>query len=193
MDFAVSEPIRDLTAAIRRFVDEEILPVERTVLERGFGAAGPEIERLRARLRGERFLALHMPKEWGGGGLSLLEFAPISEELGRSVIGHYVFNVPGARRRQHGAAPPPRHRRAEGALAAPARRAGEIRSCFSMTEPENAGSNPVRLGTTAAPRRRRLRHRRPQVVHQRRRRRRVRDRDGGDQPRRRQAARAREP
>ena len=38
MDFAVSEPIRDLTAAIRRFVDEEILPVERTVLERGFGA-----------------------------------------------------------------------------------------------------------------------------------------------------------
>ncbi len=148
MDFAVSEPIRDLTAAIRRFVDEEILPVERTVLERGFGAAGPEIERLRARLRGERFLALHMPKEWGGGGLSLLEFAPIGEALGRSVIGHYVFNVqaPDAGNMElllHHGSPEQKERWLRPLVA------GEIRSCFGMTEPEFAGSNPVRLGTTA--------------------------------------------
>lgn len=148
MDFAVSEPIRDLTAAIRRFVDEEILPVERTVLERGFGAAGPEIERLRDRLRGERFLALHMPKEWGGGGLSLLEFAPIGEALGRSVIGHYVFNVqaPDAGNMElllHHGSPQQKERWLRPLVA------GEVRSCFGMTEPEFAGSNPVRLGTTA--------------------------------------------
>jgi acyl-CoA dehydrogenase len=148
MDFAVSEPIRDLTAAIRRFVDEEILPVERTVLERGFGAAGLEIERLRARLRGERFLALHMPKEWGGGGLSLLEFAPIGEALGRSVIGHYVFNVqaPDAGNMElllHHGSTEQKERWLRPLVA------GEIRSCFGMTEPEFAGSNPVRLGTTA--------------------------------------------
>ncbi|HTG33955.1 MAG TPA: acyl-CoA dehydrogenase family protein [Thermoanaerobaculia bacterium] len=148
MDFAVSEPIRDLTAAIRRFVDEEILPVERTVLERGFGAAGPEIERLRARLRGERFLALHMPKEWGGGGLSLLEFAPIGEALGRSVIGHYVFNVqaPDAGNMElllHHGSPEQKEQWLRPLVA------GDIRSCFGMTEPELAGSNPVRLGTTA--------------------------------------------
>jgi acyl-CoA dehydrogenase len=148
MDFAVSEPIRDLTAAVRRFVDEEILPVERTMLERGFGAAGPEIERLRARLRGERFLALHMPKEWGGGGLSLLEFAPIGEALGRSVIGHYVFNVqaPDAGNMElllHHGSLEQKERWLRPLVA------GEIRSCFGMTEPEFAGSNPVRLGTTA--------------------------------------------
>ncbi|MEO6191368.1 MAG: acyl-CoA dehydrogenase family protein [Thermoanaerobaculia bacterium] len=148
MDFAVSEPIRDLTAAIRRFVDEEILPVERTVLEQGFGAAGPEIERLRARLRETSFLTLHMPKEWGGGGLSLLEFAPIGEALGRSVIGHYVFNVqaPDAGNMElllHHGSPEQKERWLRPLVA------GEIRSCFGMTEPEFAGSNPVRLGTTA--------------------------------------------
>jgi acyl-CoA dehydrogenase len=148
MDFAVSEPIRDLTAAIRRFVDEEILPVERTVLEQGFGAAGPEIARLRARLREERFLALHMPKEWGGGGLTLLEFAPIGEALGRSMIGHYVFNVqaPDAGNMElllHHGSPEQKERWLRPLVA------GEIRSCFGMTEPELAGSNPVRLGTTA--------------------------------------------
>ena len=37
-------------------------------------------------------LAPHMPREWGGGGLSLRDFAPLGEVLGRSLIGHYVFN-----------------------------------------------------------------------------------------------------
>ncbi len=148
MDFAVSEPIRDLTVRVRRFVDEEILAVERTVLEQGFGAAGPEIARLRARLRTEGLLAPHMPREWGGGGLSLLEFAAIGAALGRSVIGHYVFNVqaPDAGNMElllHHGTPEQKERWLRPLVA------GEIRSCFGMTEPEFAGSNPVRLGTTA--------------------------------------------
>jgi acyl-CoA dehydrogenase len=148
MDFAVSEPIRDLTARVRQFLDEEILAVERTVLEQGFGAAGPEIARLRARLREEGLLAPHMPREWGGGGLSLLEFAAIGEVLGRSVIGHYVFNVqaPDAGNMElllHHGTPEQKERWLRPLVA------GEIRSCFGMTEPEFAGSNPVRLGTTA--------------------------------------------
>ncbi|MFL6235466.1 MAG: acyl-CoA dehydrogenase family protein, partial [Thermoanaerobaculia bacterium] len=93
MDFAISEEIRDLVATVRRFVDEEVIPVERRVLERGFGAAGPEIARLRERVREMGLLAPHMPREWGGGGLALRDFALIGEALGRSVIGHYVFNV----------------------------------------------------------------------------------------------------
>jgi acyl-CoA dehydrogenase len=148
MDFAVSPQIRDLAAAVRRFVDEEILAVERTVLEQGFGAAAPAIDRLRSRLRGERLLAPHMPKEWGGVGLSLLEFAPIGEALGRSVIGHYVFNAqaPDAGNMElllHHGTPEQKERWLRPLVA------GEIRSCFGMTEPEFAGSNPVRLGTTA--------------------------------------------
>ena len=46
--------------------------------------------------------------------------------------------------------------------------AGEVRSCFAMTEPEVAGSDPTGLRTTAVQRRRRMGHQRPQVVYQRR-------------------------
>jgi acyl-CoA dehydrogenase len=148
MDFDVSPQIRDLAATVRRFVDEEILPVERLVLERGFGAAAPEIARLRSRLREEGLLAPHMPKAWGGVGLSLLEFAPVGEALGRSVIGHYAFNAqaPDAGNMElllHHGTPEQKERWLRPLVA------GEIRSCFGMTEPEFAGSNPVRLGTRA--------------------------------------------
>ena len=148
MDFAVSENIRDLVAAVRRFVDEEVIPVERLVLERGFGAAGPEIARLRERVREMGLLAPHMPREWGGGGLALRDFALVGEVLGRSVLGHYVFNVqaPDAGNMElllhHGSAE--QKERWLRPLVA-----GRIRSCFGMTEPEFPGSNPVLLGTTA--------------------------------------------
>src|SRR3954466_1365484 len=148
MDFAISETIRDLVATVRRFVDEEVISVERRVLERGFGAAGPEIARLRERVREMGLLAPHMPREWGGGGLALRDFALIGEVLGRSVIGHYVFNVqaPDAGNMElllHHGSPGQKERWLRPLVA------GEIRSCFGMTEPEFAGSNPVRLGTTA--------------------------------------------
>jgi len=148
VDFAVSENIRDLVAAVRRFVDEEVIPVERLVLERGFGAAGPEIARLRERVREMGLLAPHMPREWGGGGLALRDFALVGEVLGRSVLGHYVFNVqaPDAGNMElllhHGSAE--QKERWLRPLVA-----GRIRSCFGMTEPEFPGSNPVLLGTTA--------------------------------------------
>ena len=148
MDFNVSQEIQDLTATVRRFLDDEVLPVERSVLERGFGAAGPEIERLRGRLREEGLLAPHMPREWGGGGLSLLELAPLSEVLGRSIIGHYVFNVqaPDAGNMElllHHGSDEQKERWLRPLVA------GDIRSCFGMTEPEFPGSNPVLLGSSA--------------------------------------------
>lgn len=148
MDFSISETVRDLVATVRRFVDEEVIPVERRVLEGGFGAAGPEIARLRERVREMGLLAPHMPRDWGGGGLALRDFALVSEVLGRSVIGHYVFNVqaPDAGNMElllHHGSPEQRERWLRPLVA------GEIRSCFGMTEPEFPGSNPVLLGTTA--------------------------------------------
>ncbi len=148
MDFAISETVRDLVATVRRFVDEEVIPVERRVLEGGFGAAGPEIARLRERVRAMGLLAPHMPRDWGGGGLALRDFALVGEVLGRSVIGHYVFNVqaPDAGNMElllHHGSPEQKERWLRPLVA------GEIRSCFGMTEPEFPGSNPVLLGTTA--------------------------------------------
>jgi acyl-CoA dehydrogenase len=148
MDFNPSPLLRDLAARVRLFVDEAILPVERIVLEQGFGTALPEIEGLRSRLRAEGLLAPHMPQEWGGGGLTLQEVATVGEVLGRSVIGHYVFNVqaPDAGNMElllHHGSQEQKERWLRPLVA------GEIRSCFGMTEPEFPGSNPVLLGTTA--------------------------------------------
>lgn len=81
-------------------------------------------------------------------GLGLLEFARLSEELGRTPLGHYVFNTqaPDIGNMEvllkHGT--PMQKERFLKPLAA-----GEIRSSFAMTEPEHAGSNPVWMDTTA--------------------------------------------
>jgi alkylation response protein AidB-like acyl-CoA dehydrogenase len=77
-----------------------------------------------------------------------LEFASISEVLGQSPIGHYVFNcqAPDIGNMEL------LHRFASEDLKVkylhPLQK-GEIRSCFAMTEPEHAGSNPIHLSTRA--------------------------------------------
>jgi len=148
MDFNPSPQLNDLAVRAHLFVEQSILPVERITLEQGFGAALPEIERLRSRLREEGLLAPHMPREWGGGGLAFREVATVGEALGRSVIGHYVFNVqaPDAGNMElllHHGSPEQKERWLRPLVS------GKIRSCFGMTEPEFPGSNPVLLGTTA--------------------------------------------
>jgi len=148
VDFDVPDRIRRLAADLRRFLETEVLPVERLVLESGFGACEAELGRLRSRVREMGLLAPHVPRDWGGGGLPFLDFAQLAEVLGRSLIGHYVFNcqAPDAGNMElllhHGTAE--QKERWLRPLVA-----GEIRSCFGMTEPEYPGSNPVLLGTTA--------------------------------------------
>jgi len=81
-------------------------------------------------------------------GLDLTEFALVSESLGRSPLGHFVFgcHAPDAGNIEilhiHGA-----EEQKERYLRPLVE--GRIRSCFSMTEVEMPGSNPVMLETTA--------------------------------------------
>ena len=148
MDFSIPERVREIAGPIRSFVDEEVVPLERVVFARGFGAVEGELGRLREKAKGMGLFPPHLPREWGGGGLSLLEFAHVGEILGRSPLGHYVFHcqAPDSGNMelllQHGSA-----KQREQWLRPLVR--GEVRSCFGMTEPELAGSNPVWLGTTA--------------------------------------------
>jgi alkylation response protein AidB-like acyl-CoA dehydrogenase len=148
MDFTTPEKIRRIAATLRPFVDEEIVPLEPRLLVEGFGSLRDDLARLRERVRGMGFLSPHLPAEWGGAGLSLLEFAQVSEIFGRSPLGHFVFNcqAPDAGNMelllQHGT-----EEQKERWLRPLVR--GEVRSCFGMTEPEFAGSNPVWLGTFA--------------------------------------------
>jgi acyl-CoA dehydrogenase len=148
LDFSHSDRALAMGERFSRFLNEEVVPLEPAVLAEGFAAAAPELARLRERARALGLSAPHLPCEWEGGGLGLLDFAHVSEILGRSPLGHYVCNcqAPDAGNMElllrHGSAA-----QRERWLRPLAR--GELRSCFAMTEPEFAGSNPVWMGTTA--------------------------------------------
>jgi alkylation response protein AidB-like acyl-CoA dehydrogenase len=127
---------------------KEVYPLEPQVRREGFTALLPKLQQARQRARETGLFAAFMPEEHGGAGLSLVEFAHMSEQLGRSPLGHYVFNcqapdVGNMEILMKYGTPEQKER-----LLLPLVR-GDIRSCFTMTEPELAGSNPVWLGTTA--------------------------------------------
>ncbi len=137
-----------LLEQVRRFVQEELIPLEHAFLNRPFRELLPTLQAKRQQVKEMGLWAPHLPEEYGGLGLTLSQFARVSEELGRTPLGHYVFNcqAPDIGNMEllleHGT--PAQKERWLLPLAR-----GEIRSCFSMTEPEHAGSNPTWLSTTA--------------------------------------------
>jgi acyl-CoA dehydrogenase len=148
MDFSESPNVASLRREARELVEKEALPLEQDLLLKGFAHVLPALTERRRHARNSRLWAAHMAKEHGGGGLSLTEFAQVSEELGKTPLGHYLLNCQ---------APDVGNMEILSLLGTPEQKekylaplvAGEIRSCFTMTEPEHAGSNPVWLGTTA--------------------------------------------
>ncbi len=145
---ASREILMSLIADLHTFIEEHLLPLEATLLQNGFRAVLPALNEKRRLVRQRGWWAPHLPTEFGGMGLPLTGFARVSEELGRTPLGHFVFNcqAPDIGNMEllmtHGT--PEQKERYFLPLAR-----GEIRSCFAMTEPEHAGSNPVWLSTTA--------------------------------------------
>lgn len=136
------------TDAFRAFLEEHAFPIEQEFLSRPFRDLLPKLRALREEVKRRGLWAPHLPAAHGGMGLSLVEFAHVSAVLGESPIGHYLFNcnAPDIGNQElllsHGSDA----QRAR--WFAPLAR-GEIRSCFAMTEPEFAGSNPVWMNTSA--------------------------------------------
>jgi alkylation response protein AidB-like acyl-CoA dehydrogenase len=134
--------------AINTFVHENLHPLEPILLQHGFGAVAPQLEDLRQEVKARGLWTPHLPAHFGGMGLSLHDFARVSEALGRSPLGHYAFNCAapdiGNMELLHAHGNAEQQARWLRPLAA-----GAIRSCFAMTEPEHAGSNPVWMSTTA--------------------------------------------
>ena len=140
--------LKRLHESVSAFMETEILPQEMRWLRTPFRQVEAELRGLREKARSTGAWNPHLPEAEGGAGLSLPEFGQLSELLGRSPFGHLAFNcqAPDAGNiellSQH-ASSEQREHWLKPLLA------GDIRSCFAMTEPEYAGSNPVRLGTTA--------------------------------------------
>lgn len=136
--------------AIREVMTEHILPLEPDYLNPhiGFRTLLPRLQQVRQLIKDRSLWAPHLPKAYGGMGLTLSEFAYISEELGRSPLGHYAFNcqAPDIGNMELLLAHANDEQKDQYFL--PLAR-GDIRSCFSMTEPEYPGSNPAWLGATA--------------------------------------------
>jgi acyl-CoA dehydrogenase len=133
---------------IRAFLDEKVLPVEPEFLNRPFRDLLPQLAELRAEVKRRGLWAPHLPKDLGGHGLTLVEFAHVSALLGESPVAHYLFNCQapdiGNTELLHGHGTKAQQEKWLAPLAA-----GDIRSCFAMTEPEFAGSNPIYMATTA--------------------------------------------
>jgi len=148
MDFTIPEHTNIMIRVVRDFMQKEVYPLERDFLNASFRDMLPVLEGKREKVKAMGFWAPHIPEEHGGQGLGLVEFAHISEELGRSPIGHYLFNcqAPDVGNMEilmlYGT-----DEQKERYLTPLIR--GEIRSCFSMTEPGYPGSNPTWMGTTA--------------------------------------------
>ena len=148
MDFEVSEKMQAITGMIREFVDKELIPLEPEFVTRDFKDMLPALKEKRDMVKRMELWGPNQPKEYGGMGLDLVEHALVSEELGRSPLGHYVFGCQ---------APDAGNVEILHKYGTDAQKekyllplvAGEIRSCFSMTEVDMPGSNPVMMDTTA--------------------------------------------
>jgi alkylation response protein AidB-like acyl-CoA dehydrogenase len=148
MDFSIPQDTQELVARAERFVREQLTPLEPAFLHGPWDALLPELEERRRQVKELGLWAPGHPRELGGLGLGLVELGLVSEALGGCPFGHFVFGcqAPDAGNAEilhlHGS--PEQKERYLRPLVA-----GKIRSCFSMTEVDLPGSNPVLLATTA--------------------------------------------
>ncbi len=144
-----TERVRPLLARVRQFVETELLPLEAGFSHHNLAQLIPVLDQKRQLVKAAGLWGMHLTQEDGGMGLTLTEFGQISEELARTpFFGHYVFGCQapdiGNTELLHKFASQELKDRFLKPLIA-----GEIRSCFSMTEPDYAGSNPTRMATVA--------------------------------------------
>ena len=148
MDFNIPEKIKIITGMMDEFVEKEIIPLEPEFLTKTFREMLPVLEEKRKMVKQMELWAPNHPEEYGGMGLNLVEHAFVSESLGRSPLGHYIFgcHAPDAGNIEilHLYGTDEQKEEYLEPLVD-----GRIRSCFSMTEVELAGSNPVMMDTTA--------------------------------------------
>src|SRR4051812_2300240 len=153
MDFTPSDRVLQLRERIEGFLDEHYYPVELEALqaldrEVTTGVPYPQIlVEMRERAKSEGLWNLFLPDDEHGAGLTNWEYGMLCEVMGRSVAAGMVFNC---------AAPDTGNMEILVDHGTPEQQArwlqplldGAIRSCFSMTEPATAGSDPPHPAAT---------------------------------------------
>jgi len=146
IDFTLPPDVVSVRLRVREFMEKRVAVEEERMRREGGFRKG--YAALREEAKREGLWAPHMPPEFGGMGLKPLAMAFVSAECGRTMMGAYVLNC---------------HAPDEGNMhtmlhhATPAQQDeflrplvdGKVRSCFAMTEPEVAGSDPTGIRTHA--------------------------------------------
>ena len=147
MDFAFSDRVKDLQQRLQVFMEEHIYPnEERFHDEIRLNRWTPPIviEELKPKARAAGLWNLFLPDQKDGAGLTNLEYAPLCEIMGRSLIAPEVFNC---------SAPDTGNMEVLARYGTGDQKerwlkpllAGEIRSCFAMTEPAVASSDATNI------------------------------------------------
>jgi len=147
MDFAFNKKVEDLQGRLRAFMDEHIYPNEERFhdeIERNRWSPTAVIEELKPKSRAASLWNLFLPDDQHGAGLTNLEYAPLCEIMGRSMMAPEVFNC---------SAPDTGNMEVLARYGTPEQKdrwlkpllAGEIRSCFAMTEPAVASSDATNI------------------------------------------------
>jgi acyl-CoA dehydrogenase len=148
MAFDPSPKVQDLQRRLTAFMEEFIYPNEQRHVEEaeslGPWKVLPLIDELKPKARAAGLWNLFLPESKHGAGLTNLEYAPLCEIMGRSLLAPEVFNC---------SAPDTGNMEVLARYATPQQQeqwlkpllAGEIRSCFAMTEPNVASSDATNI------------------------------------------------
>jgi len=147
MNFDYTDKVKALLTRLRAFMDEHVYPNEKRFyqeIENDRWAPTRVIEELKPKARAAGLWNLFLPDDENGAGLTNLEYAPLCEIMGRSILAPEVFNC---------SAPDTGNMEVLARYGTPEQKerwlkpllAGEIRSCFAMTEPAVASSDATNI------------------------------------------------
>jgi acyl-CoA dehydrogenase len=151
IDFSLSPELEAIRSRVRQFVDDVIRPVEQRIDQQRLRdtdkrAYYGELRELRRQAEEAAIWLPHMPSEWGGMGLGHVELAMVQAEAAKASLGPWVFNCQ---------APDEGNMHTLLHWGTDAQKEKYLRplcdgtamSCFAMTEPEVAGSDPTLIQT----------------------------------------------
>lgn len=150
LDFLYSEKTKKLQEKLEQFMNEHVYPNEKTYLDQlnqgdsRWNSIPAIMSELTERAKKAGLWNLFLPESEYGAGLTNLEYAPLCELMGRSMIGPEVFNC---------SAPDTGNMEVLVRYGSDSQKLqwlqpllnGEIRSCFSMTEPDIASSDAANI------------------------------------------------
>ncbi len=147
MIFEFSAKAKDMQSRLQAFMDDHVYPNEQRFqeeIEQNRWRPTKIVEELKAKARAEGLWNLFLPDDEDGAGLTNLEYAPLCEIMGRSQMAAEVFNC---------SAPDTGNMEVLARYGTPEQKerwlkpllAGEIRSCFAMTEPGVASSDATNI------------------------------------------------